>query len=152
MQELYSSFHILILRCYLLGCSICPATVTEEETKFIETVSLQGVVYATIVAKDEIYQIVEDNKYVCYTKDLITTTTAMICCYHIFNICYPASSSNTSSFVQEVFLGIGIAMTKIQEWHHLLGNCHNWSVLFLKVAESDPSRACFMKNVIHSLK
>ena len=86
-----------------------------RETKFIETVSLQGVVYATIVAKDEMYQIVEDNKYVCYTKDLITTTTTMICCYHIFNICYPASSSNTSSFVQEVFLGIGIAMTKIQE-------------------------------------
>ena len=87
-----------------------------RETKFIETVSLQGVVYATIVAKDEMYQIVEDNKYVLlYTKDLITTTTTMICCYHIFNICYPASSSNTSSFVQEVFLGIGIAMTKIQE-------------------------------------
>ena len=108
----------------------CPAMFTRRGGEVIEPESLQGVAYPTIVAKDEIYQIVVDNKYLCYTKYLITAMTAMICCYYIFNICYPASSNDTLSFVQKVFLGIGGS---------LLGNCHYWSDLFLDIAESDPS-------------
>lgn len=93
----------------------------KEEAKFIEPETLQGVAYPTIVARDDIYQIVVDNKYLCRTKDLITAMTAMICCYYIFNICYPASSSNSLFFIQKVFLGIGGSNVKNTRVTSLIG-------------------------------